>query len=344
MHTQLSVIICCHNAESRIVPTLEHLLVQKTGNISWELIVVDNNCTDQTTEVARRVWGTARPPLRIVRESIPGLIFARKRGIAESNGAILMFCDDDNWPEPDYLQKGYDFLSAHPKYGAIAGWGDVVVDHDTEIPQWFEAFQTKYACGKYRKAGEVNQLYGAGCFVRKECLLAMESNGFDPLLTGRKGSGLDKKGKVISGDDIEMFLIIRMLGYKLYFSESMYFRHYIPKARLTESYLLRMAHGNGRATHIIAEYNRLADGGIFARMTLFLLPVRVYLRRLKRQLRSKLWLKETEPGLPQSVMDASASGMTEYENEIIRDSSIWTLAKSIKKNLPNDSGNGPGIA
>ncbi len=53
----VSVIICCYNSSSRIIPTLQNLVKQRVPNhIPWEVIVVNNASTDNTGEVAKETW------------------------------------------------------------------------------------------------------------------------------------------------------------------------------------------------------------------------------------------------------------------------------------------------
>ena len=50
----LSTVICCYNSSSRIETTLEYLAKQKLKDLSCEVILVDNNCSDATVEVAKK--------------------------------------------------------------------------------------------------------------------------------------------------------------------------------------------------------------------------------------------------------------------------------------------------
>lgn len=248
----ISVIICCYNSEARIGLTLESLLVQQFQSaVSWEVVLIDNNCTDQTVKVARKTWGAYDVPLRIVKESRPGLSAARDCGVVESTGEYILFCDDDNWLDPDYLQRACTFMEQSPAHAAVGGWGDVVSDPNVSIPDWFERFETKYACGKTNAEGDVDTLVGAGMFIRKKALLSLQRSGFKSLLSDRKGEALS------SGGDLELCLALRISGWKLYFSEALYFKHYMPEGRLSEDYLIRMCHGHALSRPVIGEYGRL---------------------------------------------------------------------------------------
>ena len=61
----ISVIICCYNSENRIVPTLEHLSRQTLGQLSCEIILVDNNCSDGTIDLAKKTWDSIGNPFEI---------------------------------------------------------------------------------------------------------------------------------------------------------------------------------------------------------------------------------------------------------------------------------------
>src|SRR5258708_7275133 len=98
----ISVIICCYNSAKRIAETLTHLSQQELDlGISWEVILVDNNSQDKTTEVANITWHSFKRdvPFKIILEPRQGLAHARRKGIDESRYDYLLFCDDDNWLE-----------------------------------------------------------------------------------------------------------------------------------------------------------------------------------------------------------------------------------------------------
>jgi glycosyltransferase involved in cell wall biosynthesis len=110
----ISVIICCYNSSLRLPKTLEYLSNQATGNLfPWEIILVDNNSSDNTSVIATNFWASLDidVPLIIVEESKPGLIYARNTGINKANYDFLIFCDDDNWLNKNYLCNVYKILN-----------------------------------------------------------------------------------------------------------------------------------------------------------------------------------------------------------------------------------------
>src|SRR5579863_8037322 len=127
MPSGISVIICCFNSSTRITPTLLHLYNQKDIPLSsWEIIIVNNCSTDNTAEKAAQLWesfSSNKPRFSIVNESTPGLSAARQKGIAESYFDYVLFCDDDNWLDENYLRVALNIMQNNPLIGALGGTG-----------------------------------------------------------------------------------------------------------------------------------------------------------------------------------------------------------------------------
>src|SRR5678815_4898193 len=110
---ELSVIVCtfnrCRLLEGNLVALSRQQLRPGT---EWEVVVVDNNCTDNTAEIVARMAEEFPTTLRRVEEAKQGLSNARNRGIVESRGSYLLFTDDDTRPAQDWIQTVLDtFLS-----------------------------------------------------------------------------------------------------------------------------------------------------------------------------------------------------------------------------------------
>lgn len=225
--------------------TLQYLAGQRLPEgFEWELIVVDNNSSDNTSAVAAEEWNQygLKIPFRIVDEPEAGLSYARRRGVREACLELLLFCDDDNWLDKDYLRKAYQLMLEHPTIGVLAGQSDPAFE--MEPAWWFPNFQGAYALGKQLpETGPANRrryLAGAGMVVRKSIFDVLERLDFHNLLPDRKGEALS------SGGDSELCLVILFLGYDLYYHEALHFIHFIPSKRLDWGYCVKMiseAHG-----------------------------------------------------------------------------------------------------
>ena len=114
---KFSVIIATYNRAVELVKTLESLKGLETTE-PWEVIIVDNNSTDNTREVVLAQVDSYPVPLRYVMEKEQGRSAALNAGIRLAKGEILAITDDDVRVEPDWLrnaaraldQLGCDYL------------------------------------------------------------------------------------------------------------------------------------------------------------------------------------------------------------------------------------------
>ncbi|MCF8275958.1 MAG: glycosyltransferase [Flavobacteriales bacterium] len=242
----ISVIICCYNSENRITPTLEHLFLQKIEfELRWEIIVVDNNCTDNTNELATSLLtSTSHVPFKIVSQPIPGLMNAREMGIEYATFNFLLFVDDDNSLCNNYVGSIFTALSTNPSYGMIGGKGIPVIEGKT--PDWFPELSYCFAVGDQgvpdnQNIIETELLYGAGMALRYEAIAKIKNAGFQSMLVGRKGASLS------SGEDNEIAWALKMAGYKIGYISSLTFNHHLPQGRLNWAYMKKLFYHFGQA-------------------------------------------------------------------------------------------------
>ena len=257
MEKGISIILCCYNSESRLPTTLEYLAKQEVKkDISVELIIVNNASTDRTKEIALSEWEKYHTGFlfRIVDEETPGLMFARQKGIQESQYEYVLFCDDDNWLQSDYLQRAFDFMVSNDRIGALAGKGIEVSDID--FPEWFADFKTSWAVGELYDSGNVSKkgwIWGAGMITRKNILTKALDEKYPFLNKGRTGNMLT------SGDDCEICKRILLLGYELHYEKSLLFYHYLPSNRLTWAYKKRLFEGIESSNVILEKYSEVIN-------------------------------------------------------------------------------------
>lgn len=101
---EVSIVIPAYNEEKYIGDTLFSLLKseQKT-DINYEVILVDNNSTDKTVEVAKKF--TQGMNLRVIKESRQGRGAARARGFREAKGEIILSADADTIFYQGWVEK-----------------------------------------------------------------------------------------------------------------------------------------------------------------------------------------------------------------------------------------------
>ncbi|MBV6478199.1 MAG: hypothetical protein HGGPFJEG_00947 [Ignavibacteria bacterium] len=244
MENGVSVVLCCYNSSKMLPETLEHLCNQNVNpEINWEIIIVNNSSTDETVEIAEKILRQKSPvAYRIINESRPGLSFARKSGIENAVYAFIIFCDDDNHLNPDYVNVSYEIMSSRQEIGAAGGISES--KSRIKLPAWFEEHKQNYSVGKQAEvSGDITNvniaLWGAGMVIRTEAAKYLYSKGFKSMLTDRK------QGELSSGGDSEFCFAFRLAGYKIIYDERLNLKHFLPDFRLNWNYLRKLSRAFG---------------------------------------------------------------------------------------------------
>jgi len=133
----VSVVISTYNRCNLLPTALESVAAQQTGDVRYEVIVVDNNSTDHTRAVVESfIAGDdgQQPHIRYFFEPQQGLSYARNTGIANARGAIIAFTDDDVAVSPDWVAQIKRALDAHPEVDFVGG--KVLPRWPQEPPAW----------------------------------------------------------------------------------------------------------------------------------------------------------------------------------------------------------------
>jgi GT2 family glycosyltransferase len=194
---KISVVIPTHNRADALDRTLSNLSRQQCEE-AWEVIVVNNRCTDDTDAVVNS--RDFPVPLQLVhRADVPGPSAARNAGAAHATGKYLLFMDNDILVEPDFLQRHLRSLDKHA--------GHWIVGQVVNLPE-LEATPL----GRYRKSlfplvppeeevRETDAITGQN--------VSMPRADFEAL------GGFDESFFVASGEDRELLIRAKQKGIKL---------------------------------------------------------------------------------------------------------------------------------
>lgn len=171
----LTVVVATCNRSSSLVRLLTGFQeCERPANLKWEVLIVDNNSTDDTGEVTARAKQRF-PYVRSVFEAHPGVSHARNRGAAEACGRYLFFIDDDASPSRRFLTGIEKALETYPD---VVCFGTRIRSHFPDKPKWF-ATEGPYAligvlgsydlgdCDKILEKGEPLPI-GCGLMVEKK--------------------------------------------------------------------------------------------------------------------------------------------------------------------------------
>ncbi|RYE44964.1 MAG: glycosyltransferase [Sphingobacteriales bacterium] len=249
----ISVIVCCYNSASRLPQTISCIVKQKhIEHLNIEIIIVDNSSLDDTSKIATEEFDkykTSKLSFKLLHETNMGLSHARAKGISNSCYETIIFCDDDNRLDENYLMNAFHIMNSNPKIGALGGMG--IARTDIPTPEWFETCKDAYAVGTQAdRSGFVTKqrhIWGAGIVLRRSIFQKAYSN-FPSILTGRSGKQLS------AGEDSEMCIRFILMGYELYYSSELKFYHYIPNERLTLQYKERLFEGFANSQSTFKKY------------------------------------------------------------------------------------------
>ncbi|MEL7508463.1 MAG: hormogonium polysaccharide biosynthesis glycosyltransferase HpsE [Cyanobacteria bacterium J06554_1] len=235
----ISVVIPTYNGAGRVPQVLDRLRQQSDiGEITWEVIVCDNNSCDRTADVVadyQQAWPT-KYPLRYCFVAEQGAAFARQRGVMEAHGHIVAFLDDDNIPAQDWLWNVHQFSQAYPQAGAFGS--QIHGDFQGVLPEGFEHIACFLAIVE---RGNKPHLYSpkskilppaAGLAVRRTAWLNAVP---ERLFLNHKG-----KSAGLASEDLEAMLHIQKAGWEVWYNSDMVVTHQIPGQRLQQDYLVTL--------------------------------------------------------------------------------------------------------
>ena len=133
----ISVVICTYNRKDSLMATLEALTrMSVPPELTWELLVIDNNSSDGTKEAVGSFMCSERNlPLKYLFEPVAGLSHARNHGVQASQGTIIAFIDDDVIVSREWLAE---VRNAFRQYDPVCVGGRVLLDETSPRPIWWD--------------------------------------------------------------------------------------------------------------------------------------------------------------------------------------------------------------
>lgn len=172
---KISLIISTRNRAEQLERCFQSV-ARISSSAPWELVVIDNASTDETSCVIHRFAEQASFPVRTALEPKPGLANARNLGITVAQGDILAFTDDDCYPAPDYVDQVIRAFD-DPAIGYIGGMVKLFDPADARI-----TIQESTRPKLLKRFGYVppGGIHGANMAFRRQALV--DIGGFDPKL------------------------------------------------------------------------------------------------------------------------------------------------------------------
>jgi glycosyltransferase involved in cell wall biosynthesis len=240
----VSVILCTYNRAVRLKAALESLSsLYVPPELPWELIVVDNNSTDGTEAVVRQFQRVAPFDVRYVFERTQGHSHARNRGIAESKGLFLAFCDDDVIMDAHWLEE---LRHTYDRFDCMGVGGRIIPVWPCPKPAWLHEdgpYGLMNVIVSFEHGEGTSMLtrppFGANMSFRRT---AFERYGLFRTDLGRIGSRLS------GSEDTEFGRRLLRNNEKLVYNSRVLVYHPVEKERATKRYFQRWYFEYGRAS------------------------------------------------------------------------------------------------
>ena len=237
---RLSVAICTWNRAKLLDQTLARMHDLSVSNgVDWELLVVNNNCTDDTDAVIARHADAL--PLRRLHEPKQGHSNARNCAMREASGSWILWTDDDVLVEPDWLVSLASAIDRHPEASIIGGRVDpwFPIEPDPELVAVFPTLGSGF-CGVNHGEQECEvtdpmAFCGANLAMRMK-----EAARF--LFNPHYGRNKSKQGLF---DETDFIVRMQNQGSRLLWCPGMRVRHYVDPSRMTVRHLCAHYEGIG---------------------------------------------------------------------------------------------------
>jgi len=249
----ISVVICTWNRCDLLRQTLEQMtLLDVPAGARWELIVVNNNCSDETDAVLATFMD--RLPLVRLFDAIPGKSHAANLAVTEAKGDYIVWTDDDVLVDPNWLTAYIAAFTQWPDASVFAGAIDPWFEGNP--PGWlakvFDQVANAYAALDHGPVGfaltRETYPYGANMALKRSSHL---KEPYDTRLGPRPNSG-------IRGEEMMMARRLFSRGETGRWVPEARVRHFIPRQRQTLPYLREYFLGSGEVLGMVGQQDNAA--------------------------------------------------------------------------------------
>jgi glycosyltransferase involved in cell wall biosynthesis len=241
---KITVVLCTYNRCHSLPKALDSVAAsQLPDTVEWEVVVVDNNSTDQTREVVESFCRRYTGRFHYLYERQQGLSFARNAGVRGARGEIIAFTDDDLTVDPKWLFN----LTGALDNGEWAGAGGRILPAEVfSLPRWL-ALDGPYGLAGPLYAGfdmgdrahELKRPPHGACMAFRKSMFAKYGD-FRTDLGASPGSAL-------GNEDTEFGHRLMVGGERLRYEPLAVVYHEISKKRVSKGFFLNWWFDFGRA-------------------------------------------------------------------------------------------------
>ena len=257
----ISVIVCTYNRSQQLKQCLGSLEKQIVPEgLSWEVLVVDNNSTDDIKKFIEEFKKSTILNIRYEFEEKLGVSFARNTGCREANGNIILFIDSDAVADSNWLKN---IIKPINEYDADCVGGKILPQvWPTKKPKWLTKELYSYI-GIYNKGEEAVEL-DFYIDVPFSGNMAFKKTTFNEI--GQFNVSLGRVGtkSTFGGEEQDWERKLLDKGRKIFYQPDAIVYHPLRPEMLTKKYLRTMDFHTGEKNALLffGEYNKRNIFGI----------------------------------------------------------------------------------
>ena len=226
----VSVVIPCFDRLALLRRTLDAVFAQQTrATTGWEIVVADNHPALLARPMVEALVGAAPVPLRHMPAPARNIARARNVGVAAASGALIAFVDDDEAPEPGWLQA---FVDCMDRTGADAAFGPKWPVFASGAPPAWDPLAENYttdfrvpADTKIGRVGKFGRVLGTGNSIMRVATCLNDPKPFDEILGAA------------DGEDTDLYFRLLKRGARFVWCPDAVVHEVMPESRLSLDYM-----------------------------------------------------------------------------------------------------------
>lgn len=236
----ISVLICAWNRAQGVERILSELARQTLSPSEFEVIIVDNNSTDNTPEVVAHMATDAPYSIRYIHEPRQGKCWALNTGLEAARGDIIVCLDDDCVPARDWLQAVVEAFRDEPV--SLLGGPCLSEFSEAVARDSYRKFLGDRFLGSFEPYAEFTEIFdknppmGMNLAFRK--VVAQRVGGFDVNLGPRPG-------RHIGREETAFIRQAQASGFRVFYSPAMVVHHYIDDRRISWASIRKQGYYSG---------------------------------------------------------------------------------------------------
>jgi glucosyl-dolichyl phosphate glucuronosyltransferase len=276
----VSVVVCTYNRLDLLKKCLDSLVEQSVNKKNFEVLVIDNNSTDNTKKLTKK-YVKKHNNFNYFLEKNQGLSYARNRGYKEAKGKYVAYIDDDAIADKKWVEEIILFTKRKSKINVFGG--PYYRYSINKFPNWFPKNYGIHTLGNKEKIINISNEFisGSNMIFKKKILEKL--NGFNINL-GMKGSSIGY------GEETNILFRLNKVNEKIFYVPKIKVKHLVADYKMSLIWLLKSNFGIGRTKNLMYDKHPSLIFLICGCFYYFFMFFFIFLKNYKKPLKNNLYI------------------------------------------------------